>query len=98
AFDVGTGGIIDAIEALDTRRMPFAGTGLDLARASAPGLQETPAGRFAFVAFATGFVREGGMATPERAGVNEIRRDASENLLEEDVARILGAIGAARQA
>jgi len=98
AFDVGTGGIVDAITALQDRNMPFAGTGLDLARAAAPGVQETPAGRFAFVAFATGFVREGGMATPDRAGVNEVRRDAAEALLDEDVERILGAIRGARAA
>jgi len=97
AFDVGTGGIIDAIEALKVRNMPFAGTGLDLAQASTAGTQDTPAGRFAFVAFATGFVREGGMAATDRAGVNEVRRDASEAPLEEDVARILAAITAAKR-
>ena len=98
AFDIGTGGIIDAIAALEARAMPFAGTGLDLARAAAPGVLDTPAGRFAFVAFASGFVRDGGMATPERAGVNEVRRDASEALLEEDVERVLNAIRQARGA
>ncbi len=98
AFDIGTGGILDAIDALEARAMPFAGTGRDLAHAAAPGIQETPAGRFAFVAFATGFVREGGMATPERAGVNEVRRDENEAPLEEDVARILSAISTARAA
>lgn len=97
AFDVGTGGVIDAIEALKARNMPFAGTGLDLAAASAPGIQETAAGRFAFVAFATGFVRAGGMATDTRAGVNEVRRDATDALLEEDIERILAAISAARR-
>lgn len=96
AFDIGTGGIVDAIAALEARGMPFAGTGLDLTRAAAPAVQDTPAGRFAFVAFATGFVREGGMATAERPGVNEVRRDQSEALLEEDVQRILGAIAQAR--
>lgn len=96
AFDVGTGGIIDAIEALEARAMPYAGTGLDLERAARPGVQETRAGRFAFVAFATGFVREGGMATAERAGVNEIRRPGDGDLVEEDVTRILSAISAAR--
>jgi poly-gamma-glutamate capsule biosynthesis protein CapA/YwtB (metallophosphatase superfamily) len=96
AFDIGTGGIIDAIAALEARNMPFAGAGLDLARASAPGVQDTPAGRFAFVAFATGFVREGGMASDTRAGVNEVRRDETESLLEEDVERILSAISSAR--
>lgn len=96
AYDIGTGGIVDAIAALEARNMPFAGTGLDLARASAPAFQETAAGRFAFVAFATGFVREGGMASETRAGVNEVRRDEAETLLEEDVARILSAIASAR--
>lgn len=98
AFDVGTGGIIDAIDALEARNTPFAGTGRDLAAASAAAIQETPAGQFAFVAFATGFVREGGMATADRAGVNEVRRDESEQLLEADVQRILDAISAARAA
>lgn len=34
AFDVGTGGILDTMSALDARKMPFAGTGMSLAHAS----------------------------------------------------------------
>jgi len=96
AFDIGTGGILDAIEALEARQIPFAGTGRDLAAAAKAGVQETAAGRFAFVAFATGFVRDGGMATGTRAGVNEVRRNPDGSLVEEDVGRVLAAIRRAR--
>jgi poly-gamma-glutamate capsule biosynthesis protein CapA/YwtB (metallophosphatase superfamily) len=96
AFDVGTGGILDAIDALEARQFPFAGTGRDLAAAAKAGVQATPAGPFAFVAFATGFVRDGGMATPSRAGVNEVRRNPDNTLVQEDVDRVLNAIAAAK--
>lgn len=97
AFDVGTGGILDAIDALEARGFSFAGTGRSLDHATRAAYQETAAGRLAVIACATGFVREGGRATPDRAGVHEIRRDEKQNLLEEDVQRMLDSIGEARR-
>lgn len=92
AFDVGTGGIVDAIDALRARRLSFAGTGLSLDEASAPGYQHTPAGRFAVVAAAAGMIRDGGAATPSRAGVNELRRAAAGGVEEADIERMLESI------
>jgi poly-gamma-glutamate capsule biosynthesis protein CapA/YwtB (metallophosphatase superfamily) len=97
AFDVGTGGIGDTIDALVQRHQAYAGTGANLAAASAPGYLQSPAGKIALVAMATGSIREGGAATPERAGVNEIRRDSPGVMNEEDVTRFLTAIADARK-
>lgn len=54
AFDFGAGGIRDAVEALDARGLTHAGTGLDLARAAAPGYRTSGAGTVALVAMASG--------------------------------------------
>lgn len=96
AFDLGSGGILDTLEALRAAGLASAGSGVDLAAASAPALRETPAGKVALVACATGKIRDGGSATPTRAGVNEIRQDVLGELLPEDVARVLTSIRAAR--
>jgi poly-gamma-glutamate synthesis protein (capsule biosynthesis protein) len=92
AFDVGTGGITDTMAALATRKLAYAGTGIDLAAASAPGFLRTPKGAVALVAMATGKIREGGAATENRPGVNEVRQDSPGVLNETDVARFLAAI------
>ncbi len=92
AFDVGSGGIVDSIAALKTRNDPFAGTGLTLAEAAAPAYRTSRNGTVAVVAAATGKIREGGAATATRPGVNEIRRDASGALNEDDVGRMLAAL------
>ena len=95
AFDFGAGGIRDAVEALDTRGFGHAGTGLDLARAAAPGYVKTDAGTVALVAMASGNVAAGGMASSAHAGVNEVRRGPTNELDETDVGRYLAAIRAA---
>jgi poly-gamma-glutamate capsule biosynthesis protein CapA/YwtB (metallophosphatase superfamily) len=92
AFDLNTGGIVDAIDALRSRRIAFAGTGMNIAGASDAAVLSTPGRPVALVAFATGRVREGGMATPERPGVAEIRRSHDGTLNPEDVERTLAAI------
>jgi poly-gamma-glutamate synthesis protein (capsule biosynthesis protein) len=97
AFDVGTGGITDTMSALADRHVAFAGTGTDVAGASAPGYLASRYGKVALVAMATGKIREGGAATPERPGVNEIRQDSPGVLNEEDVTRFLAAIRQAAQ-
>jgi poly-gamma-glutamate synthesis protein (capsule biosynthesis protein) len=99
AFDLGSGGILDTLAALRAAGMPSAGSGEDLPRAAAPVIRETSHGTVALVACATGKVRDGGAATPDRPGVNEVRRDASGQINPTDAARVLDALSdAARRA
>lgn len=97
AFDLGPGGIVDTVSALRVAGLASTGSGETLAVASAPAYAASSAGTVALVAFATGKVRPGGAATPERPGVNELRRDASGEPMAEDAERILNAIAAARR-
>lgn len=97
AFDLGSGGILDTVDAIERAGLVSTGSGHDLARAAAPAFAQTPAGPVALVAFATGKVREGGAATMTRPGVNELRRDSSGLPREEDAERVLGAIAEARR-
>lgn len=97
AFDLGAGGILDTVAALRDAGLPSTGSGADLAAASSPAYASSAAGTVGLVAFATGKVRPGGAATPERPGVNELRRDASGQPVVEDVERILNAIQTARR-
>lgn len=97
AFDLGSGGILDTVEAIGRQGLAFAGSGANLAAASAPGYRESPAGPVALVAFATGKVRAGGAATPNRPGVNELRRGPTGEPLAEDLSRVLSSIAEARK-
>lgn len=92
AFDLGSGGILDTLAAIEGAGLRTTGSGADLARATAPATVETPAGKVSAIGFATGKVRPGGAAAPGHPGVNELRRDASGAPLAEDEARILTAI------
>ena len=92
AYDFGAGGIRDAIDALNARKLAHAGTGMDLAKAAAPGYLTTEAGTVALVAMASGAVVAGGMAAPNKPGVNEVRRGPNGDLDEADVGRYLAAI------
>jgi poly-gamma-glutamate synthesis protein (capsule biosynthesis protein) len=96
AWDLGSGGILAAIDALDRRGIVHAGTGRDLETASRAAFQDTRAGRVALVSAAAGAIRDGAAATPQRPGVAEIRRLASGELDPGDVERTLDAIRAAR--
>jgi poly-gamma-glutamate capsule biosynthesis protein CapA/YwtB (metallophosphatase superfamily) len=99
AFDVGTGGVTDTMDAVIARKLAYAGTGTNLAGASAPGILSTPHGKVALVAMATGKIRDGGAATDTRPGVFEIRQDKPGAMNEVDVNRFLASIqNAARQA
>ncbi|WP_158213592.1 CapA family protein [Sphingopyxis witflariensis] len=91
AWDLDSGGILSTIDALDQRKLAFAGTGRDLAGASAPGFLKGRAS-VALVAAAAGAIREGAAATDSRAGVNELRRGADGALQPADVERYLAAI------
>lgn len=97
SWDLGTAGILSTLEALDQRGLVHAGSGRNLGEASAPTFLNTPAGRVALVAFASGKVRTGGAALAMRPGVNEVRLDAEKRLVEEDVARVIAAIRLARE-
>ncbi|MEZ5486375.1 MAG: CapA family protein [Steroidobacteraceae bacterium] len=97
AFDIGTGGILDTMIALRERGLAFAGTGETLAEAAAPRYQDTGAGRFAVVAAAAGMIRPGGAATPDRAGVHELRRGADGGLDSTDVERMLESLRRAQR-
>lgn len=97
AFDLGAGGIIDTVAALRAAGFSSSGGGETLALASAPAYAASPTGPVGLVAFATGKVRPGGAATPERPGVNELRRNASGEPVAEDLDRILAAIREARR-
>ena len=96
AFDRGEGGVVSTLRALDAAALPHAGSGLDLRSAAAPAFQTTRSGgRVAVVGFATGKVREGGAATPARAGVNEVREESPGVLNTDDLARVFAALKAA---
>lgn len=91
AWDLDSGGILSTIDALNTRKLAYAGTGRDLAAASAPGLLHSRE-RVALVSAAAGAIRDGGAATDTRPGVNELRRGADGALVAVDVERYLAAI------
>jgi poly-gamma-glutamate capsule biosynthesis protein CapA/YwtB (metallophosphatase superfamily) len=91
AFDLGTGGILGALEELDKRGLVHGGTGANLAGAAGPAYCRSAKGTVALIAAASGAIREGGGATSSRAGVNELRLDG-ESMNAEDVARMLAAI------
>jgi poly-gamma-glutamate capsule biosynthesis protein CapA/YwtB (metallophosphatase superfamily) len=97
AFDLGTGGILDTMAYLRERNFAFAGSGDNLAQASAPGFLQTAAGTLAVVSAAAGFVRDGGAATATRAGVFELRGTAGVGLVEEDAERMLASIREAKK-
>ena len=98
AWDLGTGGILSTIDALDRRGIVHAGSGRDLTVAAAPAIQHTPRGGFALVAAAAGAIRPGAAAATDHPGVNELRRRDDGTLEPADVARVLAAIRAARAA
>ena len=112
AFDLKETGIQNTIREADTRRLIHAGTGKDAAEAAAPGYLHTPKGTIALIASASGLISQGGNATADRPGVNELRveaggkqNEATEDLPgapantpnAEDAQRILRSIRDARQ-
>ena len=112
AFDLKETGIRNTLREVDRRRIAHAGTGNNLADASAPAYLQTPKGTVALVASASGLIAPGGRATAERPGVNELRitagghdNEATDDLPgaaantpnPEDASRILQSIREARQ-
>ena len=96
AFDLGSDGILGTREAVLARGFSCAGTGATLAEAAAPAVLVTPHGRVALVAFASGSIAEGGAATADRPGVNEVRLDANTGEINAgDAERVFAALRAA---
>ena len=98
SFDLGTGGILDTIDAFQHRGLMAAGLGVDDVAARAPVYRlGRRGGTVALVAAAAGMIRAGGAAMADRPGVNEIRRESSGELNSLDVRRTLDSIAAARK-
>lgn len=97
AFDLGTGGILDTLDALAAARITVAGAGINEALAAKASYQSARNQEIGLVAFATGKVRAGGAATSERAGVNEVGVSGAGVILEEDANKVLIAIADAKR-
>lgn len=112
AFDLRVPGIQNTIRETDSRKITHAGTGNNLAEASAPAYLRTAKGTIALIASASGLITPGGNAAADRPGVNELRvfagdkqNEATEDLPAgppnrphpDDARRILQSIRDARQ-
>jgi poly-gamma-glutamate synthesis protein (capsule biosynthesis protein) len=96
SWDLKAAGIQNTLRAVNRLQLAHAGTGNTLDEASGPGYLRTPKGTVALVSMASGFVEDGGAATPTRPGVNELRVDGGKTPNREDAARILQSIRTAR--
>ena len=76
AFDLKATGILNTLREADRLKIVHAGTGNNLAEASAPSYLHTPKGTIALIASASGLIAPGGNATADRPGVNELRIEA----------------------
>jgi poly-gamma-glutamate capsule biosynthesis protein CapA/YwtB (metallophosphatase superfamily) len=76
AFDLKATGIQNTIREADRRKIVHAGTGHNLAEASAPGYLRTPKGTIALIASASGLIAPGASAAADRPGVDELRVEA----------------------
>jgi poly-gamma-glutamate capsule biosynthesis protein CapA/YwtB (metallophosphatase superfamily) len=92
SWDFGTSGVLTTLNAVRARGFTYAGTGENVGQATAPAYRDTPGGRIALVAMASGAIREGAAATATRAGVNEVRLESNGELNSEDTARNVAAI------
>lgn len=97
AFDLGTGGILDTMAALQARNLAFAGTGNNLEAASAAAILDTGFAKVALVSAAAGMIRNGGAATKSRPGVQELRARSRSELHPDDVARMTESIRRAKE-
>ena len=73
AFDFQRTGIENTLREVEKRKIVHAGIGRNIDEATAPGYLRTPEGTVALVAIASGAIPEGGSATADRPGVNELR-------------------------
>jgi poly-gamma-glutamate capsule biosynthesis protein CapA/YwtB (metallophosphatase superfamily) len=112
AFDLKETGIANTIREADRRKIVHAGTGGNVAEASAPAYFRTATGTVALVASASGLIAQGARAEADRPGVNELRVNAGDRPNEatedlpgaspntpsvDDAKRILQSIRTARQ-
>ncbi|HKC81137.1 MAG TPA: CapA family protein, partial [Gemmatimonadaceae bacterium] len=95
AWDLKVPGIENTLDQAKRLNLAHAGTGHNVAEAVAPGTLKTPKGTVALIAMASGLIAEGGSATANRAGVNELRVEGNKPNLE-DAKRILQSIRDAR--
>ncbi len=102
AWDLGAKGLLAAIGEVSKRGFAHAGTGPDADAAAAAGYMDTPAGKVALVAMASGapqLAKPDTWAAPGRPGVNYLDLRADGTLDPVQKARILGAVrDAARKA
>lgn len=95
AWDLGTAGVLATRVAVADKGLGYAGTGPDLAAASAAG--ESPDfPDVALIGMAVGKIRDGAAATATRAGVNELRMPEPGILHPDDVQRNLASIRQAK--
>ena len=78
AFDLKVTGIQNTIREADKRKIVHAGTGNNLAEATAPAYLHTAKGAIALIASASGLITPGGSAQADRPGVNELRVEAGD--------------------
>jgi len=112
SFDWKLTGVQNTLREVNRRKIVHAGTGQNVAEAVAPGYLHTSHGTVALVAMASGAIQEGGRATADRPGVDELRiqmGDAQNEAMaelppgtpnepnHEDAQRILQSIRNARQ-
>jgi len=97
SWDLKVPGIQNAVREADRRNLVHAGTGNNVAEATAPGYLRTPKGTVALLAMASGLVPEGGAATATRPGENELRVGAGNKPNDEDAQRILQSIRDAKK-
>lgn len=91
AWDLGNAGILATREAVADAGFAYAGTGANLDEASAAGIWEGAA-RVALVSMASGKIVEGGAATENRPGVNEVRLSDDDIVDPDDHQRIVSSI------
>ncbi|XOV86521.1 MAG: CapA family protein [Pseudomonadota bacterium] len=94
AVDLGTAGIETTRREVASRGFAFAGTGRDAEEAARAGYLDTPAGKVALVAMASGAVQltPETWAAPGRPGVNFLELKADNTLNIEQKARVLNAV------
>jgi poly-gamma-glutamate capsule biosynthesis protein CapA/YwtB (metallophosphatase superfamily) len=112
AFDLNLTGLQNTLREVNRRKIVHAGTGQNVGEAVAPGYLHTSKGTVGLVALASGAIQQGGRATADRPGVDELRIQMGDTQNEgtaelppgmqnepnqEDAQRILQSIRNARQ-
>lgn len=82
ALDLGVGGVLDTVDLLNTKRIPFAGIGADLTAARRPVYVDRPGGSLAVISCSSTFLpgQEAAAPSPDlpgRPGLNPLRHSAT---------------------